>query len=189
MHYQSQLPGNFSTALRLKNCRKARRKALNMRYKALFVILSLFLVRVVFADEVNETIAISCDSLSEEMKVKAIFVNWAHMEMNEIPVGYNLSSRSCKFLNDTQAKVELHEGDASVRGPCGANPSIELQITSADGKLFKFEFSPRCGGLLIQSAVIHRDHVNVCKYTELNHKAPWVPDKFATEPSYECEIY
>ena len=111
------------------------------------------------------------------------------MEMNEIPAGYDLHRRSCKFLNDTKAKVALHEGVVSARGQCGANPAIELQITSADGRLFKFDFSPRCGGLLIQSAVIHRDHVNVCKYSELNHKAPWVPDKFATEPSYECEIY
>lgn len=146
-------------------------------------------MKAAFADEVNETIAISCDSSSEEMKITAIFVNWAHMEMNEIPAGYDLHRRSCKFLNDTKAKVALHEGVVSARGQCGANPAIELQITSADGRLFKFDFSPRCGGLLIQSAVIHRDHVNVCKYSELNHKAPWVPDKFATEPSYECEIY
>ena len=160
-----------------------------MRYTVLFLILSLFFVRALYADEVNETIAISCDSLSGEMQIKAMFVNWAHMEMSEVPVGYDLNRRTCKFLNDTKAKVELREGVVSARGQCGANPAIELQITSADGKLLKFEFSPRCGGLLIQSAVIHRDYVKVCKYLELNYKVPWVSESFASEPKYECKSY
>ena len=156
-----------------------------------FILLALsFLVPgTSFADEVNETIAILCDSSSHEMKIKAVFVNWAHMDMNEIPSGYDLNLRSCEFLSDTKAKVELHEGIASIRGRCGANPPIELRITSAKGEQLELNFSPRCGGLLIESAAIHRGYVKICKYTELNHKAPWVPDKFATEPSYECKIY
>ena len=123
------------------------------------------------------------------MKIKAAFVNWAHMDMNKIPSGYDLNLRSCEFLSDTKAKVELRESIASDRGRCGANPPITLLITSAKGKQLNFNFSPRCGGLLIESAIIHPEYVKVCKYTELNHKAPWVPDKFATEPSYECETY
>ena len=156
-----------------------------------FILLTLsFLVSgASFADEVNETIAIFCNSSSHEMKIKAAFVNWAHMDMNKIPSGYDLNLRSCEFLSDTKAKVELREDIALARGRCGANPPIKLRITSAKGKQLDFNFSPRCGGLLIESAVIHREYVKVCKYTELNHKAPWVPEKFATEPSYECETY
>jgi len=156
-----------------------------------FILFTLSLLVSVesFGDEVNETIAILCDSSSHEMKIKAVFVNRAHMDMNKIQSGYDLNRRSCKFLSDTEAKVELHEGIASARGRCGANPPIKLQITSAKGEQLEFNFSPRCGGLLIESAIIHREYVKVCKYTELNHKAPWVPDKFATEPSYECEKY
>lgn len=156
-----------------------------------FILFTLSLLVSVesFGDEVNETIAILCDSSSHEMKIKAVFVNRAHMDMNKIPSGYDLNRRSCEFLSDTEAKVKLHEGIASARGRCGANPPIKLQITSAKGEQLEFNFSPRCGGLLIESAVIHREHVKVCKYTELNYKAPWVADKFTTEPSYECEKY
>ena len=155
----------------------------------ILLTLSLFVSGTSFADEVNETIAILCDSSSHEMKIKAVFVNLAHMDMNKIPSGYDLNLRSCEFLSDTKAKVELREGIASVRGQCGGNPPIELRISSAKGQRLEFNFSPRCGGLLIESAVIHRDYVKVCKYTELNNKAPWVPDKFATEPSSECVTY
>ena len=155
----------------------------------LLLTLSLLVSGLSLADEVNETIAIFCNSSSREMKIKGVFVNRAHMDMNKIPSGYDLNLRSCKFLSDTKAKVELSEGTVSDRGRCGANPPIELLITNSKGEQLKFNFSPRCGGLLIESAVIHREYVKVCKYTELNNKAPWVPDKFATEPSYECETY
>ena len=157
--------------------------------KRTLLILSLLWSVESFGDEVNETIAIFCDSSSHEMKIKSVYVNWAQMNMNEIPDGYDLNRRSCKFLNNTDAKVELHEGIASARRQCGANPPIELRITSAKGKLLKFEFSPRCGGLLIKSALIHRDYVNVCNYTKLNYKAPWVPVHIALEPNYECQKY
>jgi hypothetical protein len=160
-----------------------------MKYTVLLLILSLVCVGASYADEVNETIAISCDSLSGEMKIEAMFINLAHMEMNEVPVGYDLNLRSCKFLDDTKAKVELHEGVASARGQCGANPPIELQITRSDGKLLKFKFSPRCGGLLIKSAVLHRNYVKVCRYVEVSYKAPWVSETQTPEPKYECESY
>lgn len=111
------------------------------------------------------------------------------MNINKIPGGYNLELRSCDFLNDTKVKVELRDGVASDRGRCGANPPITLQITSANGERLEFDFSPRCGGLLIESAVIHREYVKVCKYTEVNHKAPWVPEKFASEPGFKCKTY
>jgi hypothetical protein len=160
-----------------------------MKRTLLLLTLSLLLSVESFGDEVNETIAILCDTSSHEMKIKPVFVNWAHMDMNEIPEGYDLNRRSCEFLNNTEAKIELHEGIASVRGQCGANPPIELRITSARGQPLKFKFSPRCGGLLIESVLIHRDYVKVCYYTELNNKAPWVPDHIASEPNYECQKY
>jgi len=160
-----------------------------MKPTLLVLTLSLLWSVESFGDEVNETIAILCDSSSQEMKIKSVFVNWAHMDMNEVPDGYDLNRRSCEFLNNTQAKVKLHEGIASARGQCGANPPIELRITSAKGEPLNFDFSPRCGGLLIESALIHSDYVKVCSYTKLNNKAPWVPDRIATEPSYECKKY
>jgi Zn-finger nucleic acid-binding protein len=140
-------------------------------------------------DQVNETIAVSCDASTQEMIVKAVYVNRAHMEMNEIPKGYELQRRSCDFLANTKAKVELHEGTASARGQCGANPPIKIEITNAKGKQLELDFSPRCGGLLIKSVAIHRDYVKVCRYTEVNHKAPWVEERFASEPEHVCQTY
>ena len=81
-----------------------------MKRTLLVLTLSLLWSVESFGDEVNETIAILCDSLSHEMKIKSVFVNWAHMDMNEIPDGYDLNRRSCEFLNNTNVKVELHEG-------------------------------------------------------------------------------
>lgn len=165
--------------------------------KNLLLVAALYFLCVTeaIADDVNETIAVLCDSSSEEMRIKAIFMNRGNMldshvdDIYVIPDGYELDRRSCEFLNSTEAKIELDEGVSSLRGQCSLNPPINLKITKATGDLLEFEFSPRCGGLLIESAVIHRDHIIVCKYVELSYKAPWVPDNIALEPEHECQMY
>ena len=139
-----------------------------------------------FADEVNEAIAVLCDHQSQEMKVKSLFVNRAHMEMTEVPKGYALEITSCEFSDGKKLSVKLLEGNVSANGRCGANPPIQIKLTKSDNIVSEFLFSPRCGGLLVKSVTISKESVEICEYVRVNYRAPWVTEQFASEPEFTC---
>jgi hypothetical protein len=137
-----------------------------------------------FADSVNETFAKSCDETSQEMKLVSTFINLSHMDMNRIPEGFSLDLTTCDFLKKTKTKVTLLQKPASLRGACGANPEILLELIKPDGKSMKTIFSPKCGGTLIKSITISKKVTEFCEYLTVNYKAPWTEE--TTESEYVC---